>query len=232
VPDRDADAPTPVSRDEVTEASVREDAHWVTAIRAGQDAERCYEALVHKYWGVVVATLQLRLRGSRDADELTQDVFVKAFRSLDKLRTPRTFLAWLLRIAENRARDALRRKPRTTVSLDELLAGDRSRAAGPVEGALIGRATNGEAAHLEREEQLEAVLQAVAQLPEKYRAVIVLRYQAGLPAKEIAAQLAEPEGTIRARIFRGLRRVRRSLGAEYQESEETGKGLTPNGNQL
>ena len=161
------------------------------------EAAAACEALVRKYWKVLVGWIRPRVRSTRDAEEIAQDAFIKAFRSLSSLQSPRSFLAWLLRITANLTTDFLRGR-RSHVSLDHL--GKEGLAAPKSESlASIG---------VEQEEELARVLDVVATLPEKYHLVLTLRYRAGLSAKDIATLLEEPEGTIRNRVFRALEKTR------------------------
>ncbi|MBI4583424.1 MAG: sigma-70 family RNA polymerase sigma factor [Planctomycetes bacterium] len=183
--------------------SAREDARLIAAFISGPEEERAFQDLHRKYWKVVVGWILAKVINLSDAEELAQDTFVRAFRSLKSLESPRSFLAWILRIAANLTTDFLRRKKKDSLSLDSLME----------KGLLpfVAESSGEGEREVEEREQVHAVLEAVARLPEKYRLVITLRYQMGLSAKQIAVQLHEPEGTIRNRIFRALAKVRRSL---------------------
>ena len=179
-------------------SSAEQDARWIAAIRLGHDAEAAYEALFRKYWKVIVGWVRPRVAGHRDAETVAQEAFIKAFGALTKLESPRSFLAWLMRIAGNQTTDHLRRRRPT--SLDALADGEAS----------LGT-EDGFEREAEMREELELALAAVSRLPEKYRMVLTLRYQLGLSAKAIAKELGEPEGTIRNRVFRALEKVRAIL---------------------
>lgn len=171
------------------------------------EVEEAYRLLVERYWKLVVVLVRQRLRSERDAEDVAQEAFIRAFRALDKLESPRHFLGWLLRIAQNLATDLIRRR-RSESSLDAVgsdcivdLRRSSSHDAGSVE------------ARLERDEDFERVLAAIPRLPEAYQQVLVLRYLEGLSNVEIARHLEEPEGTIRNRLFRALHRIREVLDA-------------------
>lgn len=174
------------------------DARLVEHILSGDGSEGAHELLVRRYWKVLVGHVRTRVRNQRDAEDIAQEAFIKAFRALGSLESPASFLAWLLRIAENQTRDFLRRR-KPTVSLDQLVESGQQ--------ALPGQLDAFEE-EMEQREALSNVLASLARLPEKYRLVITLRYQLGLSAKEIARQLGEPEGTIRNRVFRALNKLR------------------------
>jgi len=183
------------------------DAELIAVIRAGA-SERAvddgYRRLVSRHWKVVLVLVRSRIGSEGDAEDVAQEVFLRAFRSLGGLEAPHLFLGWLLRIARNLATDHLRRR-RGETSLEGL-------------GKLFveSRVVDDESAHatherLEREEEVERVMQAVDRLPEKYRTVVMLRYLEDLPYRDLAARLGEPEGTVRNRLFRALAKLRETL---------------------
>lgn len=199
ISDSDISEPAPETGADPAASSAEEDARWIAAILIDEDAEAAYEALFRKYWKVIVGWIRPRVRSHRDAEAVAQEAFIKAFAALDRLESPRSFLAWLMRIAGNQTTDHLRRQRRST-SLNSLADGE---------------ASFGAEAGFEREaemrEELDLAMAAVSRLPEKYRMVLTMRYQLGLSAKTIAENLGEPEGTIRNRVFRALQKVRDML---------------------
>jgi RNA polymerase sigma-70 factor (ECF subfamily) len=188
--------------------SLAEDARWIAAILSGQDAaerEECYRKLMRKYWKVVAVLAAGKVGDPREAEEVTQEAFVRAFRSLGKLSEPVAFLGWLLRIARNLATDRLRGR-RSMVSLDAL--GD---AAEDLAASSMRSSAGDPSRSLESDEEAAHVMKALEELPEKYREVVALRYLEGLDGKAMARLLGEPEGTVRNRLFRALEKMRRSL---------------------
>jgi RNA polymerase sigma-70 factor (ECF subfamily) len=160
--------------------------------------------LVERYWKVVLVLLRVRCKVEQDAEDLAQEAFLRAFRSLGKLQDPRLFLGWLLRITRNLATDHLRRRRRET-SL-ESLAGELA------EGLQCRRAAVNEVCEkVERDEEIEMLMRAVERLPDRYRTVVTLRYLKGFSNRELAERLGEPEGTIRNRIFRALGKLKAAL---------------------
>lgn len=172
----------------------------VAAFLASDEPDVACRALVHKYWPALVSSIRLRVRNERDAEEIAQDTFAKAFRSVHRLESRRCFAAWLFRIASNQTTDFLRRNKRM-VSLEEL-----------TDKGLVPATEDLD--DLESREVLDQVLGAVSRLPEKYRLAITLRYLLGLPAKRMAQELGEPEGTIRNRVFRALGKLKEMLDDE------------------
>lgn len=189
-----------------------------------EETQEAYKFLVERYWKIVVVTLKTRLPPGSDTDSLAQEVFIRAFRSLKKLTNPKAFAGWLLRITQNLAIDQLRKHIRTRPieSLDPSFLENHPAAS---------QASAETEARLEREDEIEKVMVAIAKLPLRYQDVLTLRYLKGLSNKEIASHLAEPDGTIRNRLFRALDKLRILLektpvsGNESTESRqrETGR---------
>ena len=168
--------------------------------RSSPSSDDAYRTLLERYWKVVVVILKSRLNFVRDAEDIAQEAFVRAWRSLDRLENPRLFLGWLLRIARNLAIDQLRRKRHET-SLDTLEFT-------PDDGAAWNRTPPRAEERLEQEEEWAILERALRELPDRYRTVVTLRYLEGLSNQEMARSLGEPEGTIRNRLFRALRKLR------------------------
>ena len=147
-----------------------------------------------------VYRLAYRLTGNRhDAEDLTQDVFVRVFRSLHTY-TPGTFEGWLHRITTNLFLDQARRKQR--IRFDALPDDGDNR--------LPGRAASPEATSMDQrfDDDIEA---ALASLPADFRAAVVLCDVEGLSYEEIADVLGVKLGTVRSRIHRGRALMRREL---------------------
>jgi len=165
----------------------------------GGDPE-AFGVLVRRYQSMVYRFL-VRLTGSaQDAEDLSQEVFLVAYRRLPRLRAPGAFRTWLLRAARNRAVDhaRARRSPRRAPP-----GGMVSLSAG-VEGAGVGGDPAEEAI---RAEEVAMVGKAVARLPLAEREVIHLRYVEGLGVPEIARALGLGPRTVETRLYRARRRL-------------------------
>jgi RNA polymerase sigma-70 factor (ECF subfamily) len=161
-----------------------------------------------------VYRLAYRLTGNRhDAEDLTQEVFVRVFRSLSRY-TPGTFEGWLHRITTNLFLDMARRRQRIRM---EGLADD---AAQRLHGADPTPAQAFEDRHLDSD--IQEALEALA--PE-YRAAVVLCDIEGLSYEEIAATLGVKLGTVRSRIHRGRAQLR--AGLAHRRPRATSARLQP-----
>jgi RNA polymerase sigma-70 factor (ECF subfamily) len=140
-----------------------------------------------------------------EAQDLTQEVFLRAYRAFGRLRRASSHRAWLYKIATNCAYSALKRDQRqdrdSVPILDEVhhIPADASQS--PDHEVVLG-------------ETLEAVRRAIALLPPKQEAAVVLRHVQGLSYPEIAQALACSEDSARANVYQGLRRLRRALGED------------------
>jgi RNA polymerase sigma-70 factor (ECF subfamily) len=154
-----------------------------------------------------------RMLGDRDiAADVTQDVFIAAFRGIQSFRGGSSFRAWLMRIASNAACDYWRRTQRhPTESLDIDADDDDAHAASILNSAVaIGQEVNPEEYLLKRELQ-ELIQRGLQELPLDQRVAVVLCDVQGLSYEEIAATTQATIGTVRSRIARGRARLRSYL---------------------
>jgi RNA polymerase sigma-70 factor (ECF subfamily) len=148
-----------------------------------------------------------RLVGSRDAaTDLSQEVFLKVFVSLESFDPRYRFTTWLYRIASNRAIDHLRRRQPRTLSLTQPAAGDEAPAAPVIAG------TNPSPDDVLRGRELGSRIgKAIAALPTSYRQLILLRHSQNCRYDEIARITGLPLGTVKNRIFRAREILRERL---------------------
>ena len=166
---------------------------------AGEWAAPTWEQVVAEH-SARVYRLAYRLTGSpHDAEDLTQEVFVRVFRSLDRY-TPGTFEGWLHRITTNLFLDQARRKAkiRFDAFVDDAETRIPSRAVTPDFAVLEGIFD-------------DDVENALAELPPDFRAAVVLCDIEGLSYDEIADVLGLKLGTVRSRIHRGRSMLRKAL---------------------
>jgi RNA polymerase sigma factor (sigma-70 family) len=153
--------------------------------RAGRSEP--FRALVEQYGPGVRAVARGLLCNRAAADEAAQEAFCRAFSSLNRLRNPRAFFPWLLGITEHVAREMRRARPTARLqAADEL-----SRPPAPPDRT--------------------PVLEAVAQLPAKYRDPIVLRYFVGASGREAAALLKLSPTALNKRLSRAYALLRDGL---------------------
>jgi RNA polymerase sigma-70 factor (ECF subfamily) len=171
-------------------------------------------------FGLLVERYQHRLYGSlvhvtgstEQARDIAQDAFVHAFEKLSTFRGQSQFYSWLFRIALNAAISAQRKTQRVTGSVDAVKEATGQE---PVDG----RAGAVPWDRLETQERQMLVQRALAELPEEYRAALVLKEMDDLKYEEIAAVLQVPLGTVRSRIHRARQELRARLQIALRAEE-------------
>ena len=170
---------------------------------AGGDRE-AFDELVRRHQGPIVSLIRSLTGGGADAEDLAQDVFVRAWRSLSGFRAESTFRTWLHRIAINVVRSHHGRLSRLRRFLQPAPPADAD-APDPIEAAP-------DALDMENDVmRRDAIARALAAIPEEMREAVVLRDVQGLDYREIADALGVPMGTVESRIFRGRQRLRTLL---------------------
>lgn len=162
-----------------------------------------FDALVARHYRGVYNVVYRMLGNLDDAADLTQETFLRVYSRLHTYEAGRSFLAWLRRIATNLCIDHLRHRRTPIVSLEEQAEAGVQHAASPADSPQE---------RLEMSEDSRRVLAAVQCLPEKQRAVLVLRHVEGLKLEEIAAALRLPLGTVKTLLFRGRHAIREMVG--------------------
>ncbi len=173
-----------------SEDAVNNDSELIEQTLQGRPA--AFGVLVRKYQDRLFNTLARLLGNIEDAHDVVQDSFIQAFVKLETFQQSSAFYTWLYRIAMNMAA-TLRRRKRAVLSVDQ------AREATGREPIDLGESP-GE--RLERQERQRQVRQAIAELPEEYRAVVVLREMEGFCYETIAEVLDLPIGTVRSRLHR------------------------------
>jgi RNA polymerase sigma-70 factor (ECF subfamily) len=167
-------------------------------------SERClnghsddYRYLVRRYQAVLLAHLAGKL-GDRDrAEEAAQETLVRAYFGLEKLKKRESFFSWLLGIASRVAREQQRGEQRRRQLIDSL-----------------SEKTPG--AEFSQDYALE---RAIAELPDSYREVVLLRYYGGYSCSQVAEQLALPLGTVTKTLSRAYAMLRKSLQQQGKDCE-------------
>jgi len=176
------------------EVDMEADALHVEQILAGN--EKAFACLVGKYQSDIFALCLAKVRNSQDAEELTQDIFTRAYFKLSQLRDGKKFFAWLKQIAQNECKMYLRQPQKTVITLS-----DCSKLASTVQVE----------EQILRQELVKAVMDAIKSLPQKDREVIEA-YVSGLSHGEISQMTGL---SYRASINR-LYRIRKKIMAQVK----------------
>ena len=185
-------------------SEIDSDKRLVERVKRGD--KRAFDVLVLKYQHRIANLITRYVRDQDEVLDVTQEVFVKAYRAMNNFRGDAQFYTWLYRIAINTAKNFLvaksRRPPDTDIDVDEREFSEQSvviSEEGNPEDQLSG-------------EQLKRVLQkALEDLPEELRVALMLREFDGLSYDEIAQIMDCPVGTVRSRIFRGRESIEKRI---------------------
>lgn len=188
-----------------------------TLRRCVEGDEAAYREIVEKYKRQVFSIALRMLRSAEDAEDLTQEAFVRMFRAIDRYDPNRPFGAWLMTIASRLCIDHIRRKRLQTISIFQQQPGSSEERQIELEDP--GLQPEEITSHREEEDRAQALIDS---LPPHYRIVVMLRHQEDLSYEEIAEALELPLGTVKARIHRARALLKQRLETRSQEeaSEE------------
>ncbi len=184
---------------ESAEMTVASDEDIITATLRGDIAS--FGTIVERHWNMVVALALSRIADPVEAEDIAQESFLKAYSQLHSLRHPSRFAGWLSKIALQQCSNTIRRSVRCKTAL-----GCRATSLDDLGEQLAEMPNPGLT-----QSQIHFVRQTVGRLPEKFRALVVMRFVAGLSAVQIAEQLGKRPGAIRVRLHRAYKILRRDL---------------------
>ncbi len=166
--------------------------------RTRQGDREAFAELVRNYQSKVYSLAYGFTRNTAQADDLAQEIFLKAWLGLPKFRFGSGFGTWLYRIAVNHLKDHLRKR----ASLREVPFEDADGQASVRETVSSERESG------ENEERISLVRECLAGLPEKFRMILTLRDVQGLPYEEVSRVLGLSAGTVDSRLFRARKMLR------------------------
>ena len=161
--------------------------------------QQAFNELVRKYQQQIYQVAHRLLKSHQEAEDLSQEVFIKVYHRIRDFRGESSFFTWIYRIAVNLSLNALRkRKIRQTLSMENV-------------GFSIASKEPGADQQMIKEEIMHKVAQAIDRLPHKQKMVFTLRYHQGLPHAEIARILNRDEGTVRANYHQAIRKLQKAV---------------------
>ncbi len=171
------------------------------------------EALIRRYQNYVYRLCYLVMRTEQDAEDMTQETFIRACRALPRfeIREGVSFEAWLYRIAVNCCRSRMRRRWYQVLPWPDPAP------------RLIAEPKAQPDRMLEQSEWRNEILEAVHSLGDKHRLVVILRYYAGLSNEEVARALDIPSGTVRSRLHTARQRLKVVLEQEEDRKAKMGE---------
>jgi len=168
--------------------------------------EKSLEQLLGKYKIAVHNLVYRMVKDKQEAEDLTQETFIKAFKSLPSFNEEYAFSTWIFKIATNNCIDFFRKRKLKTYSLDKPIQYKTSE----FQQDHPDPDLNAEKTILARERN-ELITQAINSLPSKYYEAIELRHRQEKSYEEISEMLNLPLGTVKARIFRAREMLNKAL---------------------
>jgi RNA polymerase sigma-70 factor (ECF subfamily) len=166
-----------------------------------------FGAIVEKYWNMVAALALSKVSDSTEAEDIAQESFLKAYSQLSSLKDPSRLAGWLSRITIQQCSNSLRKTLRSKKALGCRITPVKELDYLPAMSANPGLTKN----------QVHFVRQTVKKLPEKFRTLIILRFVAGFSTVKIAEQLGKRPGTVRVRLHRAYKLLRKDLAPLLEE---------------
>lgn len=187
---------------EASESSIEDDGY---VKRAKDGDQAAFRFLSRKYEKPLYYHVQKMVKVHEQVEDIVQESFVKAFGNLSSYNTEYAFSTWLYRIATNHTIDYLRKKKFQTTSIDEPV----SSSDGDMSIQIAGASETDR--NIIRKERKKIITEAIHNLPEKYREVIIMRHLDEMSYHEISEELDLPLGTVKAHIFRAREMLYKAL---------------------
>jgi len=192
------------------------------ALLACDGSTEAFRELVRRFERPVYGLVVRLVRDPALAEDLAQEVFIRAWRALASFDPERRFASWLLRIAHNAAIDALRRRRTAPQIVEPPEEGETPR------WEVADRSTPDPEQRAVARDLARALERALARLRPDYRSALLLRFQRQMAYEEIAEVLGLPMGTVKTFLHRGRAELARALAAEgYALPAEQGRETGP-----
>ncbi len=184
--------------------------------RFKQGDQSAFDEMVRRYWDRIYAMVHQLLRNQQDAEEVTQDAFIRAHRGLSQFRGDSAFSTWLYQIATNLARNRYwywwRRKRDKSVSFDAPVGDENGT---PLSEMIAAELETPEDATV-TQELVDRIAAGMEKLGAKHREILILRNVKNLSYEEIAVILGLSVGTDKSRIALAREALRARLGADFK----------------
>jgi RNA polymerase sigma-70 factor (ECF subfamily) len=165
-----------------------------------------FSRLIDNYKNMVYNLAYRMSNNSHEAEDISQEAFLRAYQSLARFNPSYKFSTWLYQITLNIIKDRFKKKELNYISLDTPIETDDSEFyPQPADS------TNDPEQIITRQEDVQEIQQAVHSLPLKYREVLVLRHMQDLSYIEISNILKLPQGTVKIRLYRAREQLKRIL---------------------
>jgi len=178
--------------------------------------QTAFDEMVSRYWARIYSMVNQLLRNPQDAEEVTQDAFIRAHRGLSNFRGESAFSTWLYQIATNLARNRYwywwRRKRDQSVSIDMPMGPDNDTTLAEIIPSPVETPDD----ITVTQELVSRIGSGMERLNAKHREILVLRNVKNLSYEEISSSLGISVGTVKSRIARARESLRSKLGADFK----------------
>jgi RNA polymerase sigma-70 factor (ECF subfamily) len=178
--------------------------------------QSAFDEMVSRYWDRIYAMVHQLLRNTQDAEEVTQDAFIRAHRGLVNFRGDSAFSTWLYQIATNLARNRYwywwRRKRDQSISFDQPLGADSDTTLADIIPAEVETPDD----ITVTQEFIDRIAYGMEKLSAKHREILILRNIKNQTYEEIAMILGISVGTVKSRIARARESLRSKLGDDFK----------------
>lgn len=178
--------------------------------------QSAFDEMVARYWDRIYSMVNQLLRNTQDAEEVTQDAFIRAHRGLSNFRGDSAFSTWLYQIATNLARNRYwywwRRKRDKSVSFDQPIGPDNATTLADIIPAEVETPND----ITVTQEFVDKIAEGMDKLTPKHREILTLRNIRNLSYEEIAQILGLSVGTVKSRIARARESLRAKLGDDFK----------------
>jgi len=189
------------------------DAVLIERIKKGEHS--AYNDMVDRYWDRIYSRVNHLLKNKQDAEEVTQDAFIRAHRGLENFRGDASFSTWLFQIATNLAHNRywywFRRKRDQSLSFDQPLGEENNLTL----ESILPASGESPAQAVITQEFVDRVSECMSDLGEKHREILLLRNVHNYSYEEIARHLSISLGTVKSRIARARESLRELMGHDF-----------------
>ncbi len=189
------------------------DAVLIERIKKGEHS--AYNDMVDRYWDRIYSRVNHLLKNKQDAEEVTQDAFIRAHRGLENFRGDASFSTWLFQIATNLAHNRywywFRRKRDQSLSFDQPLGEENNLTL----ETILPASGESPAQAVITQEFVDRVSECMSDLGEKHREILLLRNVHNYSYEEIARHLSISLGTVKSRIARARESLRELMGHDF-----------------
>jgi RNA polymerase sigma-70 factor (ECF subfamily) len=196
---------------------MKTDAELVTAALTG--SQEAFRELVTRFERPIYSLVLRMVQDSGAAEDLAQEVFVKAFRRLATYDPQWKFSSWLFKIAHNTTIDHLRRGTPETVPLEAEVDDDR----GSLAAVLADGSVESPQAAAERHDLARSLERAISRLRPDYREAVLMFYVHGASYQEICAATGQPLGTVKTNLHRAKKELAETMTGLGWDRGETGR---------